>query len=205
MTLRFDLVARNADQTKANAEVQAKASKILSLLDEKKVAQGDVIAEELKSEPEYEDDEASPRRRGKIVGFIITRSFEAKIRDVTTFPKLVNELLDMGAQFTAIDGGLSKQKEIREEAGEKALINARESAEKALKATGMKVDSIFAVSPVPFPEIQERMLGAEGRGSSAAGAATTERMIEPDPLQYRLEPVSVTHSAHVIYLISPVR
>src|SRR6266404_4337170 len=36
VTLRFDLVARNPDQNKANQEVQAKANKILALLKERK-------------------------------------------------------------------------------------------------------------------------------------------------------------------------
>jgi uncharacterized protein YggE len=34
VTLRFDLVARNPDQSKANQEVQARANKILALLNE---------------------------------------------------------------------------------------------------------------------------------------------------------------------------
>ena len=38
VTLRFQLVARNADQAKANQEVQTKANKIFALLNEKKIA-----------------------------------------------------------------------------------------------------------------------------------------------------------------------
>src|ERR1700719_4537605 len=57
VTLRFDLVARNADQTKANQEVQAKANKIFALLKERKIGENDVIAADLKSEPQYEKEE----------------------------------------------------------------------------------------------------------------------------------------------------
>src|SRR2546430_2130077 len=46
VTLRFDLVTRNADQAKANQEVQAKASKVLALIDSKKIAADDVIAQD---------------------------------------------------------------------------------------------------------------------------------------------------------------
>ena len=49
--LRFDLVARNAEQTKANQEVQAKAKRILAWLDERKVAKADIIAKDLNSYP----------------------------------------------------------------------------------------------------------------------------------------------------------
>src|SRR5204863_6929354 len=55
--LRFNLVARNADQARANQEVQTKANKILSLLDERKVARADVVATDLRSNPQYENDE----------------------------------------------------------------------------------------------------------------------------------------------------
>jgi len=201
VTFQFYLVARNPDQTKANQEVQAKAGKILALLDERKIAQGDVIAEDLKSEPQSEDEESSSNRRGKIIDYSVMRPFEVKVRDVATFPKLVDELIALGGvQFSAIDGGLSKEKELRDDASQKALADARSRAEKTLATIGMKIDSVFAVSPVPFPEIQKAMLG----GNHDYGSATAERM-SPDPMRYRLAPVSVTQSVHLIYLISPVK
>ena len=201
VTLQFHLVARNPDQTKANQEVQAKAGQILTLLNERKIAQGDVIAEDLKSEPQYEDEERGSRQ-GKIIGYSVTRSFEVKVRDVDTFPKLVDELIALGGvEFSAIDGGLSKEKELNDDASQKALADARTRAEKTLATVGMKIDSVFAVSPVPFPEIQKAMLG----GNHDYGSATTERVVVPDPMRYRLAPVSVTQSVHLIYLISPVK
>lgn len=202
VTLRFEMVARNPDQTKANQEVQTKAGQILSLLNDRKIAQGDVVAEDLKSEPQYEDEESSSSRRGKIIGYIVTRSFEAKVRDVTTFPKLVDELLALGGvEFSAIDGGLSNEKQMEDDAFQKALSDARTRAEKTLATAGMKIDSVFAVSPVPFPEIRQKILG----GHEAYGAATAERIVAPDPMRYRLAPVSVTQSVHLIYLISPAK
>ncbi len=53
VTLRFDLVARNADQAKANQEVQAKANNIFALLNDRKIAEADVVANDLKSEVQY--------------------------------------------------------------------------------------------------------------------------------------------------------
>ncbi|CAA9240855.1 MAG: hypothetical protein AVDCRST_MAG42-1697 [uncultured Chthoniobacterales bacterium] len=202
VTLRFDLVARNADQSKANQEVQAKAGKILALLNDRKIAHGDVIAEDLKSEPQYEDEESSSNRRGKVIGYSVTRSFEVKVRDVATFPKLVDELLALGGvEFSAIDGGLANEKEMQDDVFAKALIDARTRAEKTLALTGMKIDSLFAVSPVRFLEIRQKVLG----GHDAYGSATTERVVVPDPMQYRLAPVAVTQSVHLIFLISPAK
>src|SRR5438034_11269219 len=59
VTLRFEVVARDPAQPKANQEVQAKAIKIFDLLKSRKIAENDVIAESLRSEPEFEDENYS--------------------------------------------------------------------------------------------------------------------------------------------------
>lgn len=47
MTLRFDLVGRAPEQPKANEDVQTKANKILALFKDRKIADDDVIAEDI--------------------------------------------------------------------------------------------------------------------------------------------------------------
>jgi len=198
VTLRFDLVTRNIDQAKANQEVQTKATKVFALLDSKKIAENDVIAQDLRSEPEYQEDENSTRNRRKFIDYKVTRSFSTKVRDFTIFPKLVDELIAVGGvEFSGIDAGLSKEKEMQEEVWQKALVNARERAEKTLKAMGMKVDSVFAVSPVTFTEIQRGIFG-----SGASRFYAEETGPAPDPTHYRLAPIMLSQSVHVIYLIS---
>jgi len=129
------------------------------------------------------------------------RTFRVKVRDVNAFPKLANDLLAIeGIEFSSIESGFSKEKEVENQIWDKALANARERSEKTLKAMGLKIDSIFAVSPVAFPEIQSKVFGV----GPSAGAVEVERMIEAGP-QYRLAPITVSQSVHVIYLISPVK
>jgi uncharacterized protein len=206
VTLRFDVVARNPDQPKANQEVQAKANKIFALLKERNIAENDVIAADLKSEPLYSKEDESRRNQIKVIGYKVTRSFSVKVRDVTAFAKLVDELLAFGGtEFSGIDAGLNKEKEVVDQIFRDALVNAREQAEKTLKTMDMKIDSIFAVSPTSFPDIQSRIFGS----------STTERVIVTgsyiptggnlEPSEYRLAPVKVSQSIHVIYLISPAK
>jgi uncharacterized protein YggE len=198
VTMRFDLVGRATDQPKANADVQSKANKIFALLKERKIADNDVIAEDLRSEPEYEQDENSSRGHGKLIGYKVARPFEIKVRDVAAFPKLADELIGIeGVEFSGIDGGLNKEKEIEPEVWQKALGNAREQAEKTLKPLNMKIESVFAISPVSFPEIQRNIFGPE---SSVAAYARS-----PAQPEYRLAPVTVSQQIHVIYLISPAK
>src|SRR6266576_3233196 len=95
VSLRFDLVARNADQAKANQEVQTKANKIFALLNGKKITQSDVVASDIKSEPQFQKNEEYGSKRGKIIGYSVTRSFTAKVREIQIFASLVDELLTM--------------------------------------------------------------------------------------------------------------
>jgi len=200
VTLRFDVVARNPDQAKANKEVQEKATRILALTDSRKIAEADVIATDLKSEPQYENDEESDRKRGKIIGYSVIRSFTVKVWDVTIFAKLVDELLAVsGTEFSGVDAGLSKEKDIYDEVWNKALLDAREQADKAAKAINMKIDSVYAISPVPFPEIQSKIF----RSGPQEANYTAREKAKPDPGRYRLAPITLTDNIHVIYLISP--
>lgn len=203
VTLRFDLVARHADQTKANGEVQAKAARILALLDERKIAQNDVVATNLTSEPQYEREDEPESKRGKIIGYRVARSFTAKVREVAVFPKLVDDLLAIGGvEFSGIDSGLAQEKELNDEAWDKALTNGRERAERTLKSVAMKIDAVYAVSPVSFPEIQRTFFGSRLPTSEYEAAA---RELKLDPTKYRLAPIKVKQSVHAIYLISPAR
>jgi uncharacterized protein YggE len=202
VTLKFDLVSRNPDESKANQDVQGKANKVLALLDSRKIAVTDVIAGDLRSEPEYEETDSSTTKHGKLIGYSVTRSFSVRVRDVAAFAKLVDELLTIGGtEFSGIEGGLSKEKEMQDEVWEKTLTDARERAEKTLKTMGMKIDSVFAVSPVTFPEISRNIFRGPGAFAEEVGRAPTKLEIS----QYRLAPVTVSQSVHVIYLISPAK
>ncbi len=198
VTLRFNLVARNPEQLKANREVQSKALRILASLDERKIPEKDVIAADIRTEPDY--DTEVPGHTRKVLGYIVTRSFEVRIKDIPSFPKLVDELIAIGGvEFSEINGSLSTESELNDDLWKKALVNAREQAEKTLKEMGMKIDSVFAVSPVSFPDIHNKFFTESGRES----VFVTGSYI-PTP-QYRLAPISVSQSAHVIYLISPAK
>ena len=162
-----------------------------------------MIAADIRSEPQYSTEKENSLNQGKIVGYKVTRTFVLKVRDVTAFAKLVDELLNFGGvEFLGIDSGLSKEKEVVDEIFEKALANAREQAEKTLKTMGMKLDSIFAVSPVAFTEIQRRIFGSSAPTAETESALPAQGRNASD---YRLAPITVSQSIRVIYLISPVK
>ena len=198
VVLNFDLVARNAEQTKANQEVQAKAKRILALLDERKIARADIIAEDLKSNPQYQEENSG--KRTKIIGYSVTRSFNVKVRDLSAFGKLVDELLAIGGvEFSSLNGGLSNEKQLEDELWQKALTDARNRAEKTAGALGLKIDSVFAASRVAFPQI------ASGMFSSSDDEEYRKRVVVTGEPEYVLGPYTVRESVHVIYLVSPAK
>jgi len=91
------------------------------------------------------------------------------VHDLAAFPKLVDQLLSMGnVEFSEIEEGVSNEKEFEDQVWDKALTNDRQQAEKTLKATGMRITSIVAISPVNFTRIQQGVFGTwrSGRGGS---------------------------------------
>ena len=203
VTLSFRVVARNADRAKANQEVQAKASRVFSLLNEANIAQKDVIAEDLSSEPDYQQDE---KLRNKLIGYIVTRPVEVKVRDIPSFPKLVDNLIVLGGiEFAHIEPGLSTANEIEEDLSQKALVDARERAEKSVKALGLKIDSIFAVSSVQFSEIRNKLFETERDHVIVTGSNVPAGKERVEPSEYRLGPYVVSRHVYVIYLVSPAK
>jgi uncharacterized protein YggE len=202
VTLKLDLVGRAPDQSKANEDVQSKANKIFALLKERKIADDDVIAEDLRSEPEFDQEGGYSSSHRKLVGYKVARPFQIKARDVNAFPRLVNELLGIGGvEFSGIEGGITKEKEVEPEVWQQAIANAREQAEKTLKTLGMQIDSVFAVSPVTFPQIEAGIFGDEITRLGVR-AARAEEVGAPE---YKVAPVTISQSVHVIYLISPAK
>lgn len=203
VNLSFTLAAIDQDVVKANRAVQAQAQKVFALLKSTGLAEGDTIAAELESEAEY-DENPDTGKRGKLLGYRVTRDFSVKVYDLAKFPKLIDDLLALKiAEFDSINENFTKAEEMKDAVIEKALANARSRADKIAKASGMKVDSVWAVSPVAFPDIQPSIFGGSSDRHNVAYAVVQDEKREPS--EYRLAPVKVSQTVHVIYLTSPVK
>ena len=203
LTMKFDLVGSAPDLPKANEEAQSKSNKVFAMLKSDKVADTDVVAQNLRTEPQFEEEEKFGQRREKLIGYRVVREFQIKLRDVSVYPKLIDELIALGgAEFRQeVQGDLSKRKEIEEQLSEKALANARERAEKTAKAMGVKIESVFAISTAEFPKLEETMF------SSTERVVVTGMNVPPPAKapEYRLALITVSQNVHVIYLISPAK
>ena len=210
--LKFDLVGRAPDLAKANEDVQTRTAKVFDMLAKRSIGKDDTIADDFRTETEMEEGDKPERKRGKVIGYLVDRGFEVKIRDIKTFPKLIDDLIaTVNAEFAGygnIKEEYSKQKELEKQLWEEAVANARTDAERTLKNTGMKIDSIFAISPVGISEIASGMF-------PKGGSAEVERVVvtgsniptaeERLPSEYRLTPISFAQVVHIIFLISPAK
>jgi uncharacterized protein YggE len=210
VTLNFDLIGHAPLRAKANDDVQSRAAKVFDMLAKLKISKDDTIADDIRTEEEFEDSEGG-RKTQKVIGYVVKRSFQVKLRDVKIFPQLVDDLIaTVNAEFSnyeSIKAGYSKEKEMNTQLWQQAVANSRAEAEKTLKVTGMKVDSIYAISPVPIPEITSRMFpkGESGNGVEKV-VVTGSNIPTPEarlPSEYRLTPIYFEQIVHVIYLISP--
>ena len=108
-----------------------------------------------------------------------------------------------GLEFSQIESALSNRTTVEDQLWDKALNDSRDRADKTVKKMGMKIDSIFAISPETFPAIETKIFGGERLIVTGSNIPTTRERI--DPTHYRLEPISIAQAAHVIYLISPAK
>jgi uncharacterized protein YggE len=199
VVVRFDLVARAPEQPKANADVQARAAKVFALLDERKISKSDIIAEQIRSEPQFEQGETYPRAQSKLVGYIVTRQMSVKVRDVNIFPKLVDDLIGAAnAELNSIEPQFSKADEVRDQLWKQAIADARQRAERTAKEAGMKIQSVYAISPISIPDIEPTMFPRSDMLPGAARQAAAGYQVSS---QYHLAPIHLSQSVHMIYLI----
>ncbi len=203
-TLRFTLSSLHADQVEANRIVQKQAAEMFALLRTNHIADNNVIASDLTSGAEYERlEQTYPPSRGKFLGYRVTRPFRVSLRDVTKLGKLVNDILALKpSEFSGIDEGLTTEDKVEDEVWTKAMVNARERAERTLKSTGSKVGKVFAVSPLPFTSIISNLLSGD---DFRTNPPQIPHQAQPDFAEYRLAPVTVAQRVHVIYLIDDAK
>ena len=204
VTLRFDVVARDPDQAKANQDVQVRANKVFAMLRDRKIADNDIIAESINSEAEFEENDKYPRQRGKLIGYKVTRSFTVKVRDVNGFPKLVDDLIgSANVEMSSPQTEFSKADEMNDQLWDKAVVKARQQADRMAKQTGMKIDSVFAISPTPIAEITSNMFPKGENGMERVIVTGSNIPTAEEGSRYLHAPISFGQTVHIIYLISP--
>jgi len=151
------------------------------------VADKDIQTQHLNIAPEYDYTDG----RQILKGFRVTNVLSAKIRDINTTSKVVDDAVTAGGNDTQIQGisfTIDNPEDLQKQARQKAVADARSRAETLASAAGAELGGVMSISegggvqPVMYD-------AAEFRGAMAAAAPATP--IQPGELDVTVN-VSIT-------------
>jgi uncharacterized protein len=193
-TVALGAEARKPKLEQARAEVAKTVDAILKLARELKIEAKDVQATRINVQPEYNWDQNARERN--LIGYYVSRQVEIELRDLDKLGQLLERATDLGVNQLGdprLDS--SKRKELVREALAKAIADARQNAEVAAKAAGVKVGTPRMVTanteshPPPMP----MMRAALAMDAAQEKAADT----------YRSGEMTFTATVHMQYDMVP--
>jgi uncharacterized protein YggE len=156
-------------------------NKVLGALEDDGVADKDVQTRQFRIEPEYD----YPDGRQELIGFRVTNIVEAKVRDLDRVGEIVDDVAQAGGdvvQVQSLSFTVEKPDDLRAQAREEAVADARARAEDLADLAGVKlgkplsINESAVVPPTPF------LAGAAMEGTAQA----------PTPIQPGELEISVT-------------
>ncbi len=176
--------------TVADARTKA-ATSMTAIVDSMKsngVTEKDIQTSQLNISPEYDYND----NRQVLRGFRVTNTVNAKLRDIDKTGKIVDDAVQGGGDDTTINGisfGIDDPEDLRTQAREAAVADARSRAETLAKAGGVELGKPITISETSYspPTYYNERFAAD----SAAGASVPETPVEVGELDVIVS-VSVT-------------
>jgi uncharacterized protein YggE len=160
----------------AAARTQAATSMnaIIDSLKNNGVEEKDIQTTQLSIQPEYDYTDG----RQLLRGFRVTNTVNAKLRDVDRTGEIVDEAVEAGGDDTTINGigfSIDDPEELKKQAREQAVADARARAETLAQASGVSLGSPVTISESSYTP----PIFLEGRAAAdAAGAPVPETPIQ---------------------------
>jgi uncharacterized protein len=135
-----------AEARSAGAEA---AANVIASLTRDRIEKKDIQTDNFSIQPRYEDNKGVQR----IVGFTLTNTVSAKIRDLSSLGRVVDDAANAGGDAVRISGitfSIEDPSQVRTSARERAVADARRKAEQLAKLTGVSLASPIAVEEVSF-------------------------------------------------------
>lgn len=165
----------------AQDQVNDVMNKLTSELKNMGIKSDDIKTTNYNVYPEYNYD--SPERR--ITGYTVSTNIEVKIRDLTQVNNVIDKATALGAnEVNGVSFTLSedKEKEIKKQARQEAIEDAKTNAQELANLAGMKLGKVINVMEnqpgTVYPVMMEKALVADGLG----GGAPTE--VQPGTTTY---------------------
>lgn len=200
VTLNFELSATATDLVTARGELAEKSAALHETLRRLALVENALVAHDITWRPEY--DHSSDTR--KLIGYVIERPHSVTLDDFTLYPQLIDRLLQLGVtRSDRVRPFLRNETALRQKLQAAAMADARKRADELAAAAGMKVVSLFAVSPVPPLEIATTILGDTPVALHKFGV--TGSLIPGQPgMTYVFSNLKFESKLHAIFLIAPL-
>jgi hypothetical protein len=175
----------------ARADAATAQTAVIDSLKDNGVADEDIQTVGFSVYPQY--DYPPNRPQGQIIGYVVSNVVTAKVRDLDTTGKVIDDATVAGGNDAVVQGvsfTIDDPKELQEEARREAVEQAKAQAEQLADAAGVKLGKLLSISESGgfFPV-------ATGGRSFDSAAQVPETPIEPGQveinisvnLQYALE------------------
>ena len=136
-----------AEARSAGAEA---ATNVIASLTRNKIETKDIQTDGFSIQPRYERDKDRAQR---IVGYTLTNTVSAKVHDLSSVSRVVDDAASAGGDAVRINGitfSIEDPSSVRTSARERAVADARRKAEQLAKLTGVSLASPIAVEEVSF-------------------------------------------------------
>lgn len=138
------LVTEKADVAAAQQENSQKMNKLLVALKELGIKDEDIRTTQYQIYPKYSYEE---KKGSQITGYSVTQSVEVKIRDLTKISQVLARAGEAGAnQVSGITFTIDEQKNLRAQAREEAVKDAKEKASKLATQLGVTLGDVITFS-----------------------------------------------------------
>lgn len=178
------------DYRSALTKMRGEASGVFSVLEAAQISLDDMASHEVSAEPQYERDDS----RRTITGYSVFQRIDVTLRDVSKAADIITRILEKGVSTLQIGAPRStKRTEAERELTAEAIRDARRRADEIAVETGMKVTSVYAVSPVSFGEIESSILQGEKRFKSFG--------VDGGALRFHVPKIRIDVAVHAVFTV----
>ena len=182
--IRIGVITEGNDLKNLQQENSDKMNKIINFLKSRGINEEDIKTENYSITPKY-DYKFSPYR---IVGYTISQNLVVKIRDLTKIGDILQGAVQNGANNVSGPNFTIDEPEVYlEKAREKAILDAKEKAEKIAKVAGFKLGKIVSINEYSMAQPIPLYLKSLGIG----GETEAPPQIEPGSQEIKVQ-VNIT-------------
>lgn len=189
--ITISVKSENIDIAKATNENSTTMNGIITFLKGEGIDQKDIKTTGFSINPRYEYEMKTGKRN--LAGYEITQNVNVKIRDLTKIGKVISESTSLGANdISSLSFIIDNDEQIKEQAKELAIKDAKDKAQKLEKELGIKMVRIVSYSEGSYP-MYDSYYGVGGGAEMKVSSSITPPTIETGQNKITSN-VSITYS-----------